>query len=388
MSSTSIGYVPSIIDTMSNVEPVTPRDPVDPSKNPKKVCFLETVKKVIDTFKEKIWAFAKECVKIASCTLKIMVGIKVIDPEDTSRISQVAKGVNIAIGALGLTSFVSMLVNFVSIPFSAKSAVEKGMIGDAEGGVLSGADAVMGAVETIGDMGSGVSALAALGAIPFVVAFSIIALPFAIAGLGYGIGKGVYTLAHNAKFLHDMRMIGNQEVTASKADALKKYIDGKLKVTEDDIREEQHKITQQKGITGEVDISRLKETLLAKRVKKQESIFKRRADPKMVELMKKLRVQLDAKNAEETAELALEHIKGFMWRKIGISSIGLVGNVTLLATLIASLAMPVMSPIVMPIVGGVKAVLGIGKAALGLGLESWHDKWYESNKGKFAAAAA
>lgn len=376
------------------------------------------IKNVLDKVKEFWGILVKEPVKIASTVLKVL----------SLALTKVAESVKTAIQALGLISFGTALLHLVGIPFSIKGMVDKAKIDDKEAAAFSGSDAVMGAVETIGDTGSGVSALAALGAIPIVVAFAVIALPFAIAGLGYAVGKGVYNLAHNAKFLHDIRMIEQQataykvnvinaytldskyenkepnllsanriESTAAKYkfNLLKNYIDGKLNATDEEVEVEVQKEINKEIKKNEkelfsdkltIDHAKIEKDVRAKLALKKQSIFERRSDKKMVELMKHFRKNVTSRDDVQT-QAALDHIKGFMWRKIGLSSAGIAVNAALLGGLIATLITPV-APLAMLIIGGVKAVVGIGKSVLNMRLETWHDKWYADHKERFAAAAA
>lgn len=347
---------------------------------------IDDIKRVVDKVKEFWGILVKEPGKIASTVLKVL----------SLALTKVVESVKTAIQALGLISFGTALLHLVGIPFSIKGMVDKAKIDDKEAAVFSGSDAVMGAVETIGDTGSGVSALAALGAIPIVVAFTIIALPFAIAGLGYAVGKGVYNLAHNAKFLHDIRMI-DQQAIAYKVNLLKNYIDGKLNATDEEVEVEVQKEINKEIKKNEkelfsdkvtIDHAKIENDVRAKLKVKKRSIFERRSDKNMVKLMKRLRKGFDVTQRDDKLiQEGLDHIKGFMWRKITLSSLGIAVNAALLGGLIATLITPV-APLAMLLIGGVKAVVGIGKSVLSMRLETWRHNWYVDYKARFAAAAA
>lgn len=336
------------------IQPTPPSPPIEKvysSNKPPKTEFqktIEKIKKVLLLIKDKIWAFPREAVKFVGSVLRIVASGEVAGSV-TSIPTAVMNGalhVNKAIGALGALSFVNMLLNFLNIPFKVKDAVDDQKKGDKEGTALNAAAAVASGAEVVYDMSLGVAALTAVGAIPFIAAFSLIVVPLAIVVLTYATAKGIYDIVQQGRFLHSIPLSLPED--ANGVEILKSYLDKKLGVQK---------------VNSEITFSA-----------KKNNVLKRRADKKIVKLMKHLRMELDREKPDmKKANAALKHMKGFMWRKIGLESVGVVVNLAMLGALIASAVLPGLTVIVVPVVGGVKSAIAIARLGTNFGLTKWQE---------------
>jgi hypothetical protein len=328
--------------------------------NPARTQLLMKVKQIVDFIKLKIWVFIKESAKIVRYSLRIGLFAAV------SPVAEVAGKVKIAVAGLGLANLINAAFTLFGVPFVIKEGVDKAKIGDTEGVVRASIGSVMDVSDALSDLSTAFSSMSALGAViasPVLAFFSVVGLPLAIIGLGYATIKGTYDVVQNSISLHEIRKELKVLQQAQNVDQLKDYIDRKLGVTQD----------EDNALHFDA---------------KQISICERRSDKKVVKLMKELRGHLEENNDVATAQLALEHMKGLMWRKIGINTGGVIMNAALCAALIATLVYPAISPIAVPVVGGAKALVGIGRSGLNIALDKWDQKWYNANNHRFAAAAA
>jgi hypothetical protein len=292
--------------------------------------------------------------KDAAKTAKALVQVAKI--LDFSFVAKTADKVEATISSLGVVAILNAAFTFFGVPFEIKEIVDKVNIGDTEGAIRAAIGTVMSVADGVSDLEGSIGSMAALGAAisaPVLAFFMMVGLPVAIAGLTYAVVKGTYDLMHNGLAFHDINSQLDHLTTTKNVDQLKHFIDWSLY---DDAN------------PAQLDPCKV-------------SICERRSDKNVVELMKKLKTYLDSKanDKQEVAELALEHMKGYMWRKISINTIGVFANFAFLATILASMIFPAMSAVVIPAVGCGKALLGVTKSGLNLGFQQWNKDWYAQN---------
>jgi hypothetical protein len=367
MSSVDLGNIGRTHDlTQQSVVDVTHGndDNQQTHTNSARQSLLTTIMKIVEfinkEIKKNVWEpFVKNATKLGREILRVSLILG-------KPVAELAGKVKEAIAALGLVNLITAAFIVFGIPFVVKEAVDKSKIGDTEGVVRASVGGVMDVTDAISNLSTALNSMSALGAViaaPALAFFSVVGLPLAIAGLGYAAIKGTYDVVQNSISLHEMYKELKNLQQAQNVDQLKDYIDRKLGVTQD----------ENNALHFEA---------------KQVSICERRSDKKVVKLMKELRAHLEENNDVATAQLALEHMKGLMWRKIGINTSGVIMNAALCAVLIATLVYPAISPIVVPVVGGAKALVGLGRSGLNIALDKWDEKWYQANKNSFTAAAA
>jgi hypothetical protein len=311
------------------------------------------IKSVVDDIK-KVWVFIQDSAKTTKASLQagLIAGF--------SLLAKLADKVKATIAGLGVVAIVTAAFTFFGVPFQIKDIVDKENIGDTEGVVWGSIGSVMSAADGVSDLGGGITSLAALGAAisaPVLAFFVMVGLPLAIAGLSYAVVKGSYDLMHNGLAFHDINSELDYLTTTNNVDQLKDFIDRTLYDNND------------RSVLDPCKVS----------------ICERRSDKNVVEVMIKLKTHLDSKadNKVEVAQLALEHMKGYMWRKISTNTIGVFANLAFLATILASLIFPAMSAVVIPAVACGKAALGLTKSGLTLGLQQWNKDWFQHNSIRF-----
>ncbi len=305
-----------------------------------------TIKKIkdwMDGLNEAVWEPVKNSAKLAASSVKpILAGLE--PAKEIEKVAEVAGKIKTFLSVVGIAAFVTAFLTICKVPFKVIEAFEKNGIGDLEGTILAATDAIAAVPESMGDLGTGLSAASTLGAVvasPVLAFFSMIALPFAIAGLGYAVAKGTYDLVQNARVIYDLNKQMKQNPYVTKVKVLSDYIFEKLYADGSKVKFDEGKV----------------------------SILTRRADKKIVDLMKSIDIN---KLDEAKAEAALNHMKGLMWRKIGVNSVGVLSNAGFLGLMISTIFVPVLRPFALPITAGAKVVVGFIQKGLNGALDKWN----------------
>jgi len=136
------------------------------------------------TFRDVLWNYIKNSYQIARRGMKI-VAVKI--PRFEPKMLK-------AIAALGLAHAINTALILSKYPSTVKSFLQNLSIQDIEGVVLSGISLIMNPLDAVDSGITFLTSATTLGLFPVVAVFSIIALPIALALLGYGSLRGVYDL--------------------------------------------------------------------------------------------------------------------------------------------------------------------------------------------------
>lgn len=331
----------AISNTLSNAGYLAPLSPA--SQQPE-YSILEKINEIVRYIKEKIWAFVKEAARLTISVLHFASDCEISDSVTgfPTTVANTAISLNRMITAIGLTSFITAVLNAIHILFKVEEAVDKSNIGDTEACAIASLDATCASLEVAYDIEVGLVALASLGAFTFDMSFCLVAIPCAIIPLIYQICKEVYYIFRNDQFIHSIPDFKSGD----SIDMLKDYLDDRL------------------GIP-----------FSAKKI----SILERRSDEQIVKLMKKMRIHLNSDQVDLVKiENGWKHIKKYMWRKIAAEAFSTCVDTAMLVSLAASVLTPIPSLIV-PVIGGIKSVLSFAKT----GIYYLLNKWHKNNAPKF-----
>ena len=271
---------------------------------------------IFDLFERVIWEFVNQSAKV----IKNSVGIVVKTcPKYTARLGS-------AIKAIGLLSGINLLLSLKSMPGNLQNWKKNKDLGDLEGTVTASLGLLASLADMLDDTITFTNVLAFIGIFPTIAFFGMIGLPLSMGLLTYGIAtKSYYTFRH-AQFMHALP----KEINSENMEEFKKFLSEKL----DD------------------PMDRLK----AKKI----NVLNRRADPKVVNIMKNLQKTLNADAADlNKANEALKDIKTLMGRKITLGCVSVLMNTTMLTTIVAAAAFPA-AAVGLPFVAIAKALVSIG----------------------------
>jgi hypothetical protein len=295
-----------------------------PEKGEDNLITLEKIKSLIRYIQEKIWAFGKEVARLFVSALHIISNCEVSDSINgiPSTVSNMALTINRKINLLGFLSFVKAAICALHAIFKIEEAVDKGLNNDVEGTVFASLDVVASTIEALYDVDVGLVALSKLGVIAFNITFCLLAVPFAIIPLIYNICKQIYFMVRQLQFIDS---IPNEGLKNS----LDQQLDSKM-------------------------------------------ILESHSDEKVVKLMKEMRKHLNSDRVDQVKiEAAKEHIKNYMWRKIGVEAVGALIDTAMLVTLVASIFFPAIPSALVHVMGGIKTAQSIARKVLYLLLHRW-----------------
>lgn len=286
---------------------------------------------------EKIWGYVKHLVKT---TKQVLAAVKKGMPKSAN--PSFLFRLNKAIAALGLLSLLNILITFDSAPANAKKLAQAVRLSDGEGIIKEAISRLLEAGGILSDVSTFVTSLVTLDAIPTVAFFGLIALPLTLTLLSASIVLGVYNTVFQSIHLHQM---------PKSCEELRGYLEKKLDVSDAELKEYQMKKY------GAHSVTMLEDDRKHLELKKQ-SILTRQTDKKVVEYMKKLRVDLETNSL--VAKNGLSDLKTLLRRKIVLELVGTVAKVAMLAVIVAGLVFPYMAPVVIPVVGGAIGLFSLG----------------------------
>ncbi len=292
------------------------------------------------TFRDVLWSYIKNSYQIARRGMKI-VAVKI--PRFEPKMLK-------AIAALGLAHAINTALILSKYPSTVKSFLQNLSIQDIEGVVLSGISLIMNPLDAVDSGITFLTSATTLGLFPVVTVFSIIALPIALALLGYGSLRGVYDLVRLGIHKHQSP---KQVKTMEEIQKLKLSLEKKLRVT----ALEQSKIeSKYRGDAEKID--RKIEVLKARKI----NILTRQTDKKVVNVMTNLLSQLE-NEPDNLTEIngTLSDLHSLMNRKITVGVIGTCANIAMFTTLAAAAAFPI-SSLAVPVVALVRHAIVMGKS--------------------------
>ncbi len=298
----------------------------------------ETTVKVAEYFRDKMWNFIKQPIKMTQKGFKI-AAVKI--PNFDPKVLRVISG-------LGVIAILNALLTASKIPAICKNVAYNIKIGDVEGAIVGGINLVVAPLDVLDSTISFTSALVSLGAISTVTVFSVIALPLGLGLLSFASIKGFYDIVH---LTYQMYQSPGKISDKGFADLLKK-LDNKLEVTD----REKAKLNN-KYSSDQTRLDKEVKVLKARKI----NILTRRTDKKIVKIMQDLRTHLksDQDNDLNKTNEALADIRTLSRRKIGIVTSGTLANLALAVTLACTLVFPI-AAITVPIVGMIRHAVKLG----------------------------
>ncbi len=301
----------------------------------------------LEFIEEIFWRYAEEANTLAQHVLTII----------TEACGELHSKLSPVISKLGILALVSCLFSLKSIPSSFESLIEHIKTKDSEGTFFSLLNLATTPLEILDCIGATVEALAAFGAIPEILFFSMIAMPLTLTLVGIAAFKGLYDIICCSIQLNELPKI----LSESSLDDFRGYLKAKIGVTGEEracleaefanLKTEASDKAFKEKIKYEIKILKCRKW----------NVLERRTDVKVCNLMKQLKKHLK-KNPTDltTANLALEDMKTLMGRKITWDSLELAMNTAYFATLACSIIFPI-SAFAVPAVAGSRAVFGLGK---------------------------
>lgn len=256
---------------------------------------------------------------------------------------------------MGILSCISCLFSLISIPSSVLNLIEHIQLRDAEGIALSAATLFRTPVECLDSLSSFMVALTALGAIPMIAFFGMVAFPLAIGLTAYDLLRGLYELVRSSIEYHSMPKTADLD----RLRELSSYLDKKLGITAPELADLEEKYAALKNAPAKHQEKIAEDVQILKDRKRNQII--RRTDEKIYALMCRLQEHLK-NNPQDVAgaNTTLKQMNTRMIQKISFNSVECALNAAYLTTLALAVLMPV-SAIAVPIVGAIRSSFTIGQ---------------------------